>query len=198
MNYYSDNGIDTVVEDMLPTFGYACDVGANNGHTGSNSLHFEEKGWIVLCIEPNPSLEKEGRERRKLWRQVAASNQSGEAMFTQAGNYPYASNSGLAPRYGGFGAPSVQVCTQVKTETLDLLLEQAGFPRLDYLCVDCEGWEPEVMQGFTIERWKPKIMVIENFINARGAELPQFEFQGYEYVGRWGVDEVYSRKEEAA
>jgi FkbM family methyltransferase len=151
---FSDNGVDKYLESAgLPAFGYACEVGANTGIIGSNTMLFQHRGWLTLCVEPNPKLEEEGRNARQLWRQVACGAIDEEAReLIVAGGYPWASHTGLEMRYGYDGATEKVV---VKVRTLDRLLEEAGFPRVDLLCIDTEGYEAEVMQGFTPERWKP-------------------------------------------
>ena len=180
--WFSSNGVDAFLKQHLPDFGYACDVGANDGIFFSNTLHYENLGWLVLCIEPNPLLEQEGRLKRRLWRQVAAGRENGEMQFTACGQPPYASDSGMRPDLGG------QKFT-VKVRKLDDLLEEAGFPRLDFLTIDCEGWEDEVMAGFTIERWKPKIIVREDW-HGNGPVIP-----GYTWVQKNEFDNIYLRDE---
>lgn len=147
--------------------GYACDVGANNGTFLSNTIHLEHLGWIVLCVEPNPRLEAEGRATRKLWRVVAAGPLDAEDqefwMYNAAGGY--ASNSALAMPSGhvpyGEGPPPEKDRVRVSVRRLDRLLEEAGFPRLDVLTIDCEGYEESVLDGIDLERWQPAIILAE-------------------------------------
>jgi FkbM family methyltransferase len=181
MNYYSSNGVDKLIEPLLPEFGMACDVGANDGQFFSNSLHFEEKGWIVLCVEPNPRLRHSGIERRKLWRSVAAGEKDGWATFRICGEYPYASLSGF------HASPGDGDEIQVPRLRLDRILEEAGFHRLDMLTIDVELHEPQVLAGFTLERWKPTILVVED--QAGKMEPPP----GYESLGHHEFDWVFKR-----
>jgi len=185
----SDNGVDLAVEPLLPVFGYACEVGANNGVFNSNTLMYERNGWIVLCIEPNPLLATAGRGARKLWRQVACGAEDAENQrFEVYRGYPHASFSSFKDRYGSPSEPtSIQYVT---VRRLDRVLEEAGFPRLDLLCVDVEGWEPEVMAGFTVERWKPIIIVVEDVLN-RGSNPPP----GYREIEKRIFDRIYQRIE---
>lgn len=177
---YSGNGVDDLVIPMLPAFGYACDVGASDGVFFSNTLALEEKGWLVLCVEPNPMLESSGRSRRKLWRQVAAHLRDEEVTFWADGEGPtWASYSRVDL---GRGQPF-----KVQGLRLDRILEEAGFPRLDFLTVDTEGWEPPIMEGFTIERWKPSIIVTENWAGETPAP------PGYRMVSRLEYDNVFVR-----
>jgi FkbM family methyltransferase len=183
--YYSSNGVDRYLEEngLLPEFGYACDVGANDGEFFSNSLHFEEKGWLVLCVEPNPLLEPHGRAKRKLWRPVAASDHDGERDFVVCGSHPYASTS-------GFHVPATAAEPKYKVQCLrlDRLLEEAGFPRLDFLTMDVELHEPQVLAGFTAERWKPTIIVVEDQSETNTTAIP-----GYERIHRSEHDTVFRR-----
>ena len=182
MSYYSDNGVDNLLDylGILPGVGLACDVGANNGLFNSNTLHFEEQGWIVLCVEPNPLLAEEGRSRRRLWREVACSSEDGTATFFAVGANPYASSSTIGL---GTGQPF-----EVQVLRLDRVLEEAGFTRLDYLTIDVEGHEKKVLAGFTIERWKPTVLVVETWVD--DMETPV----GYRRQERRQFDNVYIRE----
>jgi FkbM family methyltransferase len=194
MTFYSDNGVDTYLSELLPDFGYACEVGASEGFTGSNCLHFEERGWLVLCIEPNPELEKAGRHIRKLWRQVAAGAEDEEARtFYIFGEHPYASNSGIELRYAWDAGKREQ--PTVKVRTLDRLLEESGFPRLDLLTIDVEGYEGEVLSGFTVEFWKPKFIVVED---CDGSMLTHKYWppDGYSEVAIKQFDRIWQRNPE--
>lgn len=163
MTTYSDNGVDDFLSSLVPDFGYACDVGANEGFIGSNTFDLEERGWIVLCVEPNPLLEKAGRHCRKLWRQVACGSKDMDSRdLILIGSYPYASNTGLEMRYGPYSLMNEAGRIPVNVRTLDRVLEESGFPRLDVLTIDVEGYEDEVLAGFTVERWKPQFIVVED------------------------------------
>lgn len=192
MGFYSDNGIDIKVAEIFGDFvGHACDVGANDGTQLSNTLHFEEKGWTVLCVEPNPNLASEGRLKRKLWLEYAAGaedSESHEFSLCSPGNkWASASSLGPTPRGGGMNAESV---IYVRVRRLDRILEESGFPRLDYLTVDVEGWEKEVMEGFTVERWKPRVIVLEAWTDADNIPIT-----GYDIIEKRQYDNLYVRRE---
>jgi FkbM family methyltransferase len=189
MNFYSDNLVDEYLCNHTDDFGYACEVGANTGTAGSNTLALEQLGWLVLCVEPNPMLEPEGRAARKLWRRVACGAEDSEyGLFKVVGTHPYASYSGLELRYGGTSTTEISV----KVRTLDRLLEEAGFPRLDVLTIDAEGYEDEVLNGFTVERWKPKFIVVEDCDGS--SMLTKYQLpEGYEEMPRCHFDRIWRR-----
>lgn len=172
------------------------DVGANDGLTGNNTKHLEELGWIVLCVEPNPNLEKSGRENRKLWRNVACGSRNEDSVdFKIVGEFPHASLSGMHCEEG----PSATIVLQgnvttvkVPVRTLNCLLEQAGFPRLDLLCVDVEGHEMETLRGLDFDLWKPTVIVCEAWTPEREAEqLSLLEPIGYQLVSVREWDRVF-------
>lgn len=70
MTYYGqhDPPVDKIIEELLPEgfVGYAADVGAANGIVDSNTYLFEQRGWKVLCVEPNPSYLGELSKNRKM------------------------------------------------------------------------------------------------------------------------------------
>ena len=45
---------------------------------------------------------------------------------------------------------------------MDTLLEDLKIEKIDYLSIDVEGWEIDVMKGFSPEKYSPKIIVLEN------------------------------------
>lgn len=200
MSFYSDNGIDRAIAPALPEFGYAAEVGANNGVSGSNAKHFEDKGWIVLCVEPNPKLAPEGQAARKLWRSVACGAERREAVeFDIRGNYPYGSFSGL---HTGEVPPGLQFHpaewpsekVQVPMERLDDLLSAAGFPRLDLLTIDVEGHELHVLQGLDLRVWTPAIIVAEAWDQAAKVSLMDYlKPFGYALTSVAGYDCVFAR-----
>lgn len=175
-NFYSSNGVDRLIAPYLPAFGYAVEVGANNGTFGSNAKHFEDKGWIVLCIEPNPLLAAEGKSCRKLWLEVGCGSSPATAVdFKVVWNYPYGSFSGMHTHEvpPGLNCPPLndQPTIKVNIDTLDHILAGSGFPRLDLLTIDVEGHELEVLKGINLDKWRPKIIVAEAWDEASRKDI---------------------------
>jgi FkbM family methyltransferase len=178
---YSDNGVDDWLAQHFAVPGMACDVGANVEH-GSNTLALEQSGWTVLCVEANPLLMDEGKRTRKLWRSVAAGPEDLEDQtFYSFGGHPYPSHSGMIRHIDGGQEIKVPV------RRLDRILEEAGFSRLDLLCVDVEGYESQVMAGLSLDIWKPEVLVIESWLD----EFPTPD--GYDKRLRLQYDNVYVR-----
>ena len=52
---------------------------------------------------------------------------------------------------------------KIKTQTLDNIIEDSKFKNkiIDYLSIDVEGHELNVMKGFNLKKYKPKLIVLE-------------------------------------
>ena len=71
---------------------------------------------------------------------------------------------------------------KVPSITLDALLDREGVEKVDLLAMDIEGHEPEALAGFDIERFQPKLAVIEG---KDPAVAQYFERHGYALIERY-------------
>jgi FkbM family methyltransferase len=181
--------------------GRCVEVGANDGVTGSASYMFEQKGWQCLLVEPIPALVEEIRKHRTCKVvNCAASDRAGEATFFLAENVEAVSTLELTPdheewirRLGG----TIKEIT-VRTATLDGLLEEAGFTELEFVTIDVEGHELSVLEGFDLERYKPRIVIIEdNSIDGNVSVTRHMTDRGYVHFKRTGVNEWYAHESDA-
>ena len=73
----------------------------------------------------------------------------------------------------------------VPIRTLDSVLEEAQAPtRFDFLSIDVEGHELEVLRGFDIARWQPRLILLEDHV----ADLWKHRYlhdAGYRIVRRY-------------
>jgi FkbM family methyltransferase len=54
---------------------------------------------------------------------------------------------------------------KVKVRTLNTILSELNIDHVDFLSVDTEGWELEVMKGFDVSKYTPKVILLENWIH---------------------------------
>jgi FkbM family methyltransferase len=177
--------------------GCCVEVGANDGVTGSASYLFEKRGWQCLLVEPIPSLVREIRKHRACTIvNCAASTSEGEATFFVAENVEAVSGLDLTPeraewiqRAGG----TIKEIT-VRTATLDSLLEEAGFGELDFVTIDVEGHELSVLEGFDLEKHRPRIVILEdNTVDGDAPVARHMTEHDYVHFRRTGVNEWYAR-----
>jgi len=172
--------------------GYFVEVGANDPHARSQTFHLEQAGWAGVLIEPQPELAGKLRANRTAKVFAAACSSPENAGRTMplhvAGPLSALNRERMAP-----GAAPEKVI-QVPVKTLDSILVEAGaHPGFDFLSIDVEGHEIEVLRGFDIARWHPRLILLEDhvrdlakhrYLTARGYRIiRRYENNGW-YVAR--------------
>jgi hypothetical protein len=89
-----------------------------------------------------------------------APEQRGKAMFQVAAQ---SDRSTLAPRSAGEEVAFTH-SAEVEVVTLDDLLAQAGNPKPDFVSIDVEGAELDVLKGFNLSRHQPRLMLVEDYV----------------------------------
>jgi Methyltransferase FkbM domain len=74
---------------------------------------------------------------------------------------------------------------EVPVRTLDGILEEASAPAgFDFLSIDVEGHELDVLRGFDLARWRPRLILLEDHV----ADLSKHRYlqaRGYRIVRRY-------------
>jgi FkbM family methyltransferase len=194
--------VERIVHSAFPPGykGYAVDVGACDGRYLSTTLELENRGWDVLCIEPNPLYSLKTYRKRTLEVAVGVENlddQDFTVVTMHAHQGYWAACSALHVNQEVYDAHKRLIqgteVIKVQVRTLDWCLEQTDFPRLDFLSVDTEGGDMDVLKGFDIAEWYPKVISVENWWNdERFTEyLKPF---GYGARTTVGVNDIFIRQ----
>ena len=177
-NYYGQWETDKIIESYFNSGykGLCIEVGAANGVKGSNTLYFEEMGWNVLCIEPNIGYKESLEKHRKLIRYYACSNKKDILPLTvyKVGEKNIMSSlTSLKPDNRLVEAHkniiNEKFTIEVKVETLPWILENTvggtpfhGITKIDFISIDTEGTELDVLKGFDFNKYDVKLFVVEN------------------------------------
>ena len=143
--------------------GFFVEVGANRPQQESQTWHLEQLGWTGVLIEPQPNLADDlARKRAAQVFAVACSSpqNAGRRMRLHvAGALSSLDRDRMAP-----GAEPERVL-DVPVRTLDDILIEAHAPtRFDFLSIDVEGHELEVLSGFDFTRWQPRLLLLEDHV----------------------------------
>ena len=87
--------------------------------------------------------------------------------------------------------------TPVAVRRLDTILRDHApdISKIDVLSIDVEGWELEVLQGLSLDRFRPTVVILENLLH--NADYPSYLLRsGYAIWKRSPPNEVYVRTEE--
>lgn len=200
-------GEDRILQEVFGdrAEGYCVEIGAYDGRAGSASYPFEKRGWHCLLVEPIPERAEEILKHRAcIVVNCAVSDKEGTASFFVAENVEEMSTLDLTPdrlewiEHVGGAVKEIKV----RTATLDSLLAEAAFPEIQFITIDVEGHEMEVLKGFTLEAHRPRIVIIENNSasddpRATGGDPHvgrHMSEHGYVHFRRTGVNEWYAHE----
>jgi FkbM family methyltransferase len=154
------------------------------------SFAFYLKGWHGITVEPNPSLAPLTKAVRPRDRHVEAlvGASAGAATFHLVDEFHGLSTmieANARAAQAEFGNSSRPM--SVPVTTLRDLCERQAPPVFDFLKVDVEGAEHDVLRGSDWQNYRPKVLVIEalapyTLAPAWPAWEPFLASQGYRYV----------------
>jgi FkbM family methyltransferase len=198
-SFFSQNGEDQVLSKIFKQIPGVCvEVGAHNGVDLSNTYHFEQIGWTCILVEPNPILCRDIRQRRSANStlfECAASNRSGMSPLN-VGLGTLDVYSTLVPLGKNDSAERFRTVV-VPVRTLDSMLQEAGIRAVDFISIDVEGHELSVLQGLSLSRWNPRVVLVEdNSDLVDGSVREHMERAGYFRFYRTGVNDWYARRGE--
>jgi FkbM family methyltransferase len=161
---YAQNREDLYLWGMLGhrAAGVYVDVGCNHETENSVTRLFYERGWSGINIDANErfSTEYEVRDRDRFVHAGVGAEQ-GTRVFRE-----FEVDHGRSTFNDEFKAvyeasEMAYVDRAVEVRTLDEILTEASFERVDFLKIDAEGMEPEVLRGLDLDRVSPTVIVVE-------------------------------------
>jgi len=209
IKYYSQSGEDCLLWQFFGErkSGFYVDVGAFDGVLFSNTLSFEEQGWSGICVEPLATFYNLCRQARPNstclnLACVADKNVQTVRLYTE--------RLGLFSGTQGHRVADVQSAYQVQglsftgfdqtvvpALTLDAILYEYAVPgqEIDFVSIDVEGTELDVLRGFDLARFCPRVVVVEaNSDRAEGRITAHMSGFGFLRAGRLGVNTFYARE----
>lgn len=153
--------------------GFFVEFGATDGVRLSNTWLLEQRhGWQGICIEPNPRMfTRLQANRRCTTASLCIGARSGETVrFVLAEEYGGRVDDMAADMHGDKRAAyAADPANVVSFETVSLhdALTQLGAPRdIDYLSIDTEGSEYDILAAFPFDRWNIRLITVEHNFSA--------------------------------
>lgn len=162
------------------------DVGANDGFYGSNSYPFVARGWRAILIEPHPVVFE--RLQRRFARaphvtclQLACSDTTGTMpMYVGADGEAPSLSTLCTDSDPAFRKGRLEQTIPVKVDTLSHVLHSLQIPAdIGLLTVDAEGMDYEVLRGLDFSRWRPRIIITEDYDPKTAAKAGHLAANGY-------------------
>lgn len=207
--YYAEDQIDRFVrETFFSDFSYKgviVEVGAAGPEYLSVSRHFREHGWRVVAVEPNPEFCELHRQAGFDVLQYACGDRDEDQVDFEVVHQPadysggrisYESFSSLGVRdeYRALNPSIVTQAIRVDLRRLDTVLaaHAPDVRRIDVLSVDVEGWELEVLAGFSLRVYEPTVVILENLVG--NERYPEYMREhGYRLHEAIYPNEIYVR-----
>jgi FkbM family methyltransferase len=182
---YAQNFEDVMLERLFQgtDCGFYVDIGAWDPTIHSVTQHFYDKGWHGINVEPIPSRHKAfvAARPRDINLRAAVGVAEGKMMFFEC-----TSDSALS-------TADVETARSMRTRGLELdeyevdtlslndLFARHAPPVVEFLKLDIEGLEGQVVKNFNLQRYRPRVLVIESTMPAS----QPVNFESFDGVDAW-------------
>jgi FkbM family methyltransferase len=138
--------------------GFFIELGAFDGLNFSNTAYFEfSKGWKGILIEPSKKsyeLCVKNRPNSIVYNVCCVSN-SFKEEYIEGDFYDWTMSSVQGLRL------QTKELVKVSAKTLENILDECHTTEIDFLSLDTEGYEYNVLEGLNLDKYRPKYMLIE-------------------------------------
>lgn len=192
-------------------YGYFVEVGAWDGLQWSNTSGLLDAGWTGVYFEPQPEVfdklvANHGENSNAILINKALSDYVGVADLYLGGSVStiHRETRDNYLKMGAFaqtGLASEETVT-VPVSSLDVELNKLEIPvGFEVLVIDVEGSEMDVLDGFSIHKHKPQLVIIEahekhpdSRINYKAVCINAYmEDYGYECIQSDTINNIYKR-----
>lgn len=209
VKFPSQYGEDFTLWDLFSdqADGFYIEVGAYDGLEFSVTYAFESIGWKGLLVEALPDRHARCVVNRPNSRVVhAALSRDGS---TGTASFESVEGEGIAGMFSFLNSDREHIervraaklqrrTVTVPLTSMNALLADHRGP-IDFAVIDVEGGEIQLLQGFDLARYRPRVLVIEDNWAEKNSTLSAY-MSGFPYrqTGWVGVNRLYIRDDETA
>jgi FkbM family methyltransferase len=198
---YAQNGEDVVLARAFAgrSEGFYVDVGANDPTEDSVTRHFYDLGWRGINIEPQLSYYEALRKARPrdTTLNLGIAAKSGTLTMHYVPRAPGMSTfSEQQAKLLADAGYELEQGGQLEVRALDEVLAEHADQPIDFLKVDVEGLEDEVLGGVDWSRWRPRVIVVETSPEEESWERRLLD-AGYRRVLWDGINLFFVRDEDS-
>ena len=162
---YSYGSIDSLIEYIFKNKnnGFYIDVGCHHPVMNNNTYLLHKKGWYGINID----LDKKNIDLFNFFRKNDENlNYAVSSTNSKCDLYYYHDKSPIntiEKKITEYQNAKITKIKKIKTKTLDSILDNSKFKKnqIDFVSIDVEGHELDVLKGFDLRKYKPNIVVIE-------------------------------------
>lgn len=202
---YSQEGEDLVLLRLLKgkANGFYVDVGAHHPRRFSNTFLFYKKGWRGINIDAMPgSMVIFRKERpRDINIEVPIAENEIDLIYYEF-NEPALNgfSKTLSDKRDGVNGYKIIASRQIRAQRLDRILGQylPEDQKIDFLSIDVEGFDFEVLKSITLSKYQPTYIVIEDLEfdvgSFQSSEIGQYlKINGYHFISKCVNSIIYER-----
>lgn len=166
---YSQEGEDLILNRIIgkKAEGFYIDIGAHHPKRFSNTNFFHQKGWKGINIDPMPGIMKgfDIERPRDINLELGISSQEQEISYYMF-NEPALNTFSKEEAHNKNGLRNYKIIEErkVKTYPLKFILDTYISPdtKIDFMTVDVEGLDLEVLRSNDWEKYRPNILLVED------------------------------------
>lgn len=187
--------------------GYFIEVGGYDGVSFSGSFFFEGVGWSGLLVEADPDLFEKCLAARPGCRVVnAAVGAPGSAGTVTLSRVSGAQNADALSYVNATARHQKRVVdeggtvvpVQVPFTTLDAILQRDPPSSVDFVILDVEGMEADVLLGLNLQKWRPSVIMVErNDVDSAGSYAASrvLNSEGYVLARMSSGNDIFVRRD---
>lgn len=166
--YYGQNREDIILESFFvgQKKGFYVDVGGYDPEIDSVTKRFYDMGWSGINIEPQPERHAlfVKKRPRDINLNIGISNKNTTLTLRSYANQGLSTFSeDIKSEYKGQREPEVAQYKDVKipVETLEAVFKRHKVKEINFMKIDVEGLEYEVIEGNDWAKYRPQVLCIE-------------------------------------
>ena len=158
---YSFGGCDLLVDYIFKSKkkGFYIDIGCQHPISNSNTYLLNKRGWTGVNIDLDPkNIRLFNLERPKdinICKCISSNNSEKDLFFFHPGSPINSIEKKTIKNKSNF------TLRKIKTYTLNSILKDYKIENIDYLNLDVEGHEIDILRSFDIKFYKPKVVSVE-------------------------------------